>query len=66
LSYTPAANGGGTATITVNLRDNGGTANGGVDTSAAQTFNITITPVGGTINFSAATYNTTESSAQPR
>ncbi|HWP55900.1 MAG TPA: Ig-like domain-containing protein, partial [Pyrinomonadaceae bacterium] len=36
LSYTPAANGGGTATITVNLRDNGGTANGGVDTSAAQ------------------------------
>jgi hypothetical protein len=62
LSYTPAANGGGTATITVNLRDNGGTANGGVDTSAAQTFNITITPVGGTINFSAATYNTTESS----
>jgi hypothetical protein len=62
LTYTPAANAGGTATITVNLRDNGGTANGGVDTSAAQTFNITITPVGGTINFSAATYNTTESS----
>jgi len=62
LTYTPAANGGGTATITINLRDNGGTANGGVDTSPSQTFTITVTPLGGTFNFSAATYNTTESS----
>src|SRR5205823_2497985 len=42
LTYTAAANTFGTATITINLKDNGGTANGGVDTSAAQTFVITV------------------------
>ena len=31
LTYTPAANANGTATVTVRLQDNGGTANGGVD-----------------------------------
>jgi hypothetical protein len=62
LTYTPAANAGGTATITVVLRDNGGTANGGVDSSPAQSFTITVVPVGGFINFSSATYNTNESS----
>ena len=31
--------------MTVQLHDNGGTANGGVDTSAAQTFTITVTAV---------------------
>ena len=31
--------------VTVQLHDNGGTANGGVDTSAPQTFTITVTPV---------------------
>jgi hypothetical protein len=45
LTYTPAANANGTAAITLVLHDNGGTANGGVDTSAAQTFNITVTAV---------------------
>ena len=35
LTYTPAANANGTATITLTLQDNGGTANGGVDTSRA-------------------------------
>ena len=45
LTFTPAANTGGSATVTVRLQDNGGTANGGVDTSAAQTFNITVTTV---------------------
>ena len=45
LTYTPAANVNGTATITITLSDNGGTANGGVDTSAAQSFTITVTPV---------------------
>lgn len=45
LTYTPAANAYGVAIVTVTLHDNGGTANGGVDTSAAQTFLITITPV---------------------
>ncbi len=32
----------GTATVTVRLHDNGGTANGGVDTSPPQTFYITV------------------------
>ncbi len=45
LTYTPAANANGTASITLTLQDNGGTANGGVDTSAAQTFVITVTAV---------------------
>ena len=43
LTFTPAPDVGGTATITVVLRDNGGTAYGGIDTSAAQTFTITVT-----------------------
>ena len=45
LTYTAAPNANGTATITVQLQDNGGTAGGGVDTSAPQTFTITVTPV---------------------
>ena len=45
LSYTPALNANGSATITVVLKDNGGTANGGQDTSAAQTFTITVNAV---------------------
>ena len=36
LSYTPAANANGVATITLRARDDGGTANGGVDASAPQ------------------------------
>ena len=42
LTYTPAAEASGTAVVTVTLRDNGGTANGGDDTSDPQTFNITV------------------------
>ena len=42
LTYTPAANAFGSATVTVQIHDNGGTANGGVDTSAPQTFTITV------------------------
>jgi hypothetical protein len=45
LTYTPAANANGTATITLRLDDNGGTANGGVNQSGTQTFDITITAV---------------------
>lgn len=43
LSYTPAASGTGSATLTVMLSDDGGTANGGVDTSAEQTATVTLT-----------------------
>ena len=41
LTYTPVSEG--TATVTVVLRDNGGTDRGGVDQSAPQTFEITVT-----------------------
>jgi hypothetical protein len=45
LTYTASPNASGTATVTVAAHDDGGTANGGVDSSAAQTFTITITAV---------------------
>ena len=45
LSYTPASNANGSATVTVSLSDDGGTANSGNDTSAPQTFTITISAV---------------------
>ncbi len=45
LTYTLAANANGSATVTISLKDSGGAANGGSDTSASQTFTITVTPV---------------------
>jgi hypothetical protein len=44
LTYTPAPGENGVAHITLVLMDGGGTANGGVDTSAPQTFVITVVP----------------------
>ncbi|UBF28092.1 DUF4347 domain-containing protein [Kovacikia minuta CCNUW1] len=43
LSFELAEGANGNATVTVKLRDDGGTENSGVDLSAAQTFTITIT-----------------------
>ncbi len=40
LTYTPAANVNGVSTFDVVVQDDGGTANGGVDTSAPQSFTI--------------------------
>ncbi|MFO1513416.1 MAG: Ig-like domain-containing protein [Verrucomicrobiota bacterium] len=40
LTFTPAPGASGSATVTVTARDNGGSANGGVDTSTPQTFSI--------------------------
>ncbi len=45
LTYTAAPNASGTAIVTLALLDNGGTANGGIDTSAPQTFTITVNAV---------------------
>ncbi len=45
LTFKPAINANGSALVTVRIQDNGGTANGGIDTSQAQTFLITVTPV---------------------
>src|SRR5262249_59805365 len=42
LTYTPAANVAGSAVVSVSLHDNGGVANGGGDTSAAQAVSIPI------------------------
>jgi hypothetical protein len=43
LTYTPADDASGTAAVTVRIRDNGGTASGGMDTSEPQVFTITST-----------------------
>ncbi len=45
LTFTPALNKRGTTNVTVKLHDDGGTAHGGVDTSATQNFQITLSPV---------------------
>ena len=45
LTFATAPDQYGTATVTVILQDSGGTASGGVNTSAPQQFTITITPV---------------------
>ncbi len=45
LSFTPAVNVFGNAVITVVLKDDGGTQNGGADTSAPISFTIIVTPV---------------------
>jgi parallel beta-helix repeat protein len=45
LTYTPASNANGSATITIALQDNGGTANGGQNSSGNQSFVITVNPV---------------------
>jgi hypothetical protein len=52
LSFTPAANANGVANLTVVLRDNGGTAFGGSDTSAPVNFSITVSAVNDAPNFS--------------
>ncbi|TAN53603.1 MAG: tandem-95 repeat protein, partial [Methylococcaceae bacterium] len=63
LSYTPAANANGTATVTVLVKDDGGTANGGVDQSAAQTFTITVKPVNDAPSFTAGGNQTVDEDA---
>ncbi|MCW6050765.1 DUF4347 domain-containing protein [Lyngbya sp. CCAP 1446/10] len=57
LTYTPSGKPG-TATVSVQLQDNGGTANGGVDLSNTATFNITI-PVP-KVNLTASTNTASE------
>ena len=44
LTYQPAANASGTAIVTVQIHDDGGTAHGGQDTSLEQTFTIYVDP----------------------
>src|SRR5206468_94130 len=42
LSFTPAPDANGSADITIVAQDNGGTASGGADTSAPQSFHIEV------------------------
>ena len=51
LTYTPAANASGVAIITIEIDDDGGTADGGVDISPTQSFTITVTAVNDTPSF---------------
>ena len=45
LTYTAASDANGNAVITLVLSDDGGTSNGGADTSAPETFSIIVNPV---------------------
>jgi hypothetical protein len=51
-SFTPAANATGSTTVSVRIHDDGGTANGGVDSSAVQTFTISVNAVNDAPSFS--------------
>ena len=63
LTYTPAANTTGTATVSVSLADDGGTTNGGDDTSATQTFDIMVRPPNADPVVTATTFSVAENSA---
>ena len=63
LSYTPASNANGSATVMVSLSDDGGTSNGGNDTSAPQTFTITVNPVNDQPSFTASNPPTVDEDA---
>jgi subtilisin-like proprotein convertase family protein len=65
LIYTPAPNVNGTSTFDVVVQDSGGTANGGVNTSATQTFTITVNPVNDAPTAISQTLTTAEDTALP-
>src|SRR5690606_4754795 len=56
----------GTANLTLQLQDNGGTTNGGVDTSATQNFIITATPVNDAPSFTKGADQTVLEDAGPQ
>jgi hypothetical protein len=64
LSYTSAPNANGSANITVAIKDDGGTANGGVDTSAPQTFAVNVAPVNDAPTADAQSTTTDEDNAR--
>lgn len=53
LTYTPALNANGSATVVVFVKDSGGTASNGIDTSFSQTFTITVDAVNDQPTFAA-------------
>lgn len=58
LSYTPAPDANGIAHVTVYAVDDGGTANGGDDTSSSDDFTITVVPVNDAPTFTAGANQT--------
>src|SRR3954452_15755279 len=54
ITYTLTPDVNGTSTFDVKVQDDGGTANGGVDTSATQTFTLTVNFVNDQPSFTAA------------
>jgi hypothetical protein len=66
LTYTPAANANGSATVTVRAQDDGGTANGGIDTSGPQSFTIDVTPVNDAPSFTKGANQTALEDAGPQ
>ena len=67
LTYTTAPNANGGATVTVVAKDNGGTSNGGIDTSSpSQTFTITVTPVNDAPTFTKGADQTIFEDAGPQ
>jgi putative nucleotidyltransferase with HDIG domain len=66
LTYTPAADAAGVATVTIQAVDSGGTANAGVDTSAAQTMQITLTAVNDVPSFTAGADQTVVENSGPQ
>jgi hypothetical protein len=65
LTFQAAPNANGEAHVTVALRDDGGTVNGGVDTSAVQTFTITVRPINDPPVLTAPTTTQTVDEDQP-
>ncbi|MEM7054340.1 MAG: Ig-like domain-containing protein, partial [Pseudomonadota bacterium] len=63
LSFTPAPDAFGSAEVELVLLDDGGDANGGVDTSPAQTFTITISPINDAPSFTAVDPPTVDENA---
>ena len=65
LTYTSAPNANGTATVTVTAQDDGGTANGGVDTTS-DTFTLTVAAVNDSPTFAGAGNQTLLEDAGPQ
>jgi VCBS repeat-containing protein len=63
LTYTTAPDSTGVATVSVQLRDDGGTANGGVDSTVVSTFTITVVPPAPTIGTFTTNYTEVASGA---
>src|SRR5205823_6544276 len=66
LRYTPAANAYGAASVSVTLKDNGGTANVGVDTSTKQSFAITVNAVNDAPSFTKGADQTVNENSGPQ